>query len=93
MRNFDYDNNEEFQPDIDKFFYEEDEEFFTESEAIEAMELEIAETGINLRLIKIAIKTCEKTFFWRFYTHAYKMKLIKKTYKVLENLIDLKEIE
>lgn len=98
MRNFNYDDNEEFQPEIDNFFDEEDdeeydgEEFFGEkSEIIRAMELELVESHINLKILQTAIKTCEKKWFWRFYSLPTKLKHIAKAYVTFERL--LSEVE
>jgi hypothetical protein len=42
----------------------------------------------NENLIGSAIKICENSFFWKFYSIEKKIKLIKKTYSFLEKLVD-----
>jgi hypothetical protein len=94
MRKFDYDGNEDFQKDIDGFFEDEfGEEMFEneddyKKEIIRAMELEVAENGLNIKLLNTVITMLEKSFAWRFYSFSTKIKMIQKSYTALSRLVD-----
>ena len=91
MRDFNYDENEEFQNEIDNFFGGDEEEgadfYYDKKDIIKAMEIEIAESEINLRLLKMAIQTLEKSFCWRFYSFKTKMKMILEMYTLFSRVI------
>ena len=74
--NFGYEeDNEEDYEDEEKFMQGPD--FFS-----------MAQFPENDNLISSAIKICENSFFWKFYSIEKKSKLIKKTYIFLEKLVD-----
>lgn len=47
----------------------------------------------NESLISSAIKICESSFFWKFYSIDKKLKILKKTYDFLEKLLDEKLLD
>lgn len=96
MRYFDYDDNEEFQDDVNKFF----EEGLGEDEDIEYPEVapDIAntyyympkaetDTTLRLKLLFKAMEMASKTFFWKFRSTEYKMAKIMETFLFLEALV------
>jgi hypothetical protein len=89
MRDFDYDENEDFQNDIDNFFGDQDDEgiYYDKKDIIKAMELEVTENNINLKLLKTVIQTLEDSFWWRFYSFKTKLKMIARTYVVFSQLV------
>ena len=102
MREFDYDGNEDFQNDIDNFWKdsddddEEDEyeddmddgEFlgYSKQEVLRAMELELVEREIDLKMLKLAIEMSEKSFWWRFYSLETRLRIIAKSYLIFKSL-------
>lgn len=95
MRNFDYEDNDEFKHEIDRFFDDDEAEFLNEEykeEILHAMQLEIEENNLNLKLLQTSIKMLEKSIWWRFYSFKTKLKMIGKVYMVFDKLlIELKE--
>jgi hypothetical protein len=90
MRDFNYDENEEFQNDIDNFFGGGDEGgdfYYDKKDIIKAMEIEIAESEINLKILKMVIQTLERSFWWRFYSFKRKMKMILEMYALITRVI------
>ena len=95
MRNFDYEDNDEFRHEVDRFFDDEgeflDEEGYKE-ELLHAMQLEIEENNLNLKLLQTSIKMLEKSIWWRFYSFKTKLRMIGKAYMVFDKLlIEVKE--
>lgn len=95
MRRFNYDDNDEYKEDVDAFFKDDSEDISQEYAAIAAAEeREIQEIqfkfvvrDLNHRLMRTAIRTCEKSFWWQFYSQDTKLNLIDKTYKKLIKLL------
>jgi len=91
MRRFDYDDNEEFRDDVDKFFNEESEkyeEIINEEMAIQEAQLEIANRELNHRTLRAAVRICEKSWFWGFYNVNTRMRMISDVYLKIKNLED-----
>jgi hypothetical protein len=92
MRNFNYDENEDFREDIDKFFEQDGEsgdnydDFLKEEFAIQEAKIALQSRDINLRLMRTAVRVCEKTFLWSFYSIPTRLKMISETYKKLRKL-------
>ena len=92
MRRFNYDDNDEFRDDIDKFFNDNEpdtyEEFVKEEIALQEAHLDISYREINIRIMRTAVRICEKSFWWSFYSHPTRIKMIADTYKKLKSLED-----
>lgn len=95
MRNFNYDENEDFREDIDKFFEQDGEsgaesydDFLKEEFAIQEAKIAIQNRDVNIRLMRTAVRICEKTFLWCFYSIPTRMRMISETYKKLKKLED-----
>ena len=91
MRKFDYDDNEEFRDDVDKFFNEEAakyEEMVNEELAIQEAQIEVAYRELNHRTLRAAVRICEKSWFWGFYSVNTRMRMISDVYLKLKNLED-----
>jgi len=90
MRRFNYDDNDEFRDDIDKFFNEDEsdtyEEFVREEIALQEAELDLSYREVNIKIMRTAVRICEKSFWWSFYSQPTRMKMIVDTYKKLKNL-------
>lgn len=89
MRRFDYDENDEFREDVDKFFDENSDnydDFLAEEFALQEAKLGIQHREMDLRLMRTAIKVCENTFMWSFYSLPTRLKMISDTYKKLRKL-------
>jgi len=89
MRRFDYDDNDEFREDVDKFFEENSggyDDFLAEEFAIQEAKIGIQHREMDLRLMRTAIKVCENTFMWSFYSLSTRLKMISDTYKKLRKL-------
>lgn len=103
MRHFNYDDNEEFQEEVDEFMRnhheDDDDDDDDDDEDVDADEIEylsdelsaahmsIVAIDLNLKVLKAAIKTCENSWFWRFRTCNKKGQLIAKTYLAFSELI------
>lgn len=88
MRNF-YFNDDEYREDLD------DEEFIDaemaemmDAEMMEWVKVDFVSLDLNFRLLKTAIRSLEKGFFWKFRSHRTKLKMIHETYKLMEILIN-----
>ena len=95
MRQFNYDDNDEFREDIDKFFdgNNDDEnesgnydDLIKEELAIQEARLDVQHREIDYKMMRTAIRVCEKTFLWSFYSIPTRMKMISETYRKLRKL-------
>ena len=104
MRRFNYEENDEYREDVEKFFSEDedvadlsDEEYkaiMQEEQAIQHIQLNFVQRDLNHRMLKSAIRTCEKWFWWRFCSQNTRLKMIQETYdqfRMLEDDIVLPE--
>jgi hypothetical protein len=91
-------NEEEFQPNDD--FYEpeneenEEEHSLSEqeyAEFLQQMQIQLAESDLNQKLLSKSIRVLEKSFFWRFRLMETKLRLIARVYKSLQKLISEKD--
>ena len=95
MRYFNYDENEDFQEEVDHFFeeghisFEEDDEF-QGKEYIEMTNIDIV-IDPKPQILSVALKTLQKSWLWKFKSHEYKMKKISETYTLLNYLLYGKE--
>lgn len=85
MRRFNYEDNEEHREDVDKFFSESnlsEEDLqnltnFAEQElAQQEWQVKLADRDFNMRILRTAIRICEKSWLWNFYPYKTKMSMI-----------------
>ena len=99
MRRFNYDDNEEFRDDVDKFFGDDDEgddldeiekyqDLVEEQFALEEAQIEIEYSKLNHKILKLAVVICEKSFWWSFYSLHTRTKMISDAYKKIKKLED-----
>ena len=91
MRRFNYEDNDDYREDIDKFFNEEeipdiDEEQLQALMEQEDIQIEFVYRDLNHRLLRTAIRTCEKSFWYWFCSQNTRLKMIEKAYEALKNL-------
>ena len=93
MRNFEYNEDDEYKNEIDKFWQGDgdedmDDEMYENKEIIQALEIQLAEKDLDLRILKMSIKTLESSFWWKFYNFRTRLKMIARTYLVLFKLLE-----
>lgn len=95
MRRFNYDDNEEYREDVDNFFDgdqgqgmspEEYKALMEEELKLQQWQISLVYRDLNSRVLRTAIKMCERSFWWRFYSHDTRLRMIDKAYKKLKNL-------
>jgi hypothetical protein len=95
MRKFNYDDNEDYREDVDRFFEDSQEQILTPEEykalveneqALQEFQLRLAHRDLNHRALRAAIRMCEKSFFWRFLFLDTRLKRIDRAYKKLRKL-------
>ena len=94
MRRFNYDDNEEYREDVDKFFAEGQEDLSPEQYkaimeqemAIEQLQIRFVYRDLNHRVLRTAIRMCEKSFWWWFYSQDTRLRMIDRAYKRLRKL-------
>jgi len=93
MRRFNYEDNEEYREDVDKFFSEEAEltpeqyrAIMEEEQAYQQMQVRLVYREFNHRVLRSAIRLCEKSFWWWFYSQDTRLRLVDKAYKRLKKL-------
>lgn len=85
-----------------KFYFEDsfeegddDEEDMIEKEIhedkITMAQLDLFELEFNKKILIMAIKICEKSFLWNFYSPNYKLNLIKDSYVKLIDILNGEE--
>lgn len=88
MRKFNQDDDE-FREESDRFFNENAsryEELVEEEIAMQEAQLDIAHREISNRLFRTAIRVCERSFFWSFYSLSTRLKMITEAVKRLRKL-------
>jgi hypothetical protein len=94
MRRFNYDENEEYREDVDKFFSEEggdisDEQYkaiMEEEMQLQQLQVRFVYRDLNHRVLRSAIRMCEKSFWWWFYSQDTRLRMIDRAYKRLRKL-------
>jgi hypothetical protein len=93
MRRFNYDENEEYREDVDKFFSEEGQMDDAQYKAIMEEEMQMQQLQIrfvyrdlNHRVLRSAIRMCEKSLWWWFYSQDTRLRMIDRAYKRLRKL-------
>ena len=91
MREYNYD--EEDKNDIDKFWQEggdddddDGPDEISKSDFLAAMEIDLLEKEIDLKILKSSLKMLEKSFWWRFCNFETRLKRIAKTYLIFKKL-------
>jgi uncharacterized protein YPO0396 len=93
MRRFNYDDNENFRDEVDKFFGEDSDsseykEILEEEKMMQEIQMGFLHRDLNHRTLRAAIRACEKSFFWAFYSHNTRLKMISTTYSQFIQLED-----
>ena len=91
MRRFHYDENDDFQDDVDGFFADEidfDENDYMGDEMMDEVSINFVSYDLNQRLLRAAIQICEKSVFWRFKSIDSKLEAITKVYLSLKTLAE-----
>lgn len=101
MRRFNYDDNDEYREDVDKFFNEEhpdtdisDEQYqsmMEEEQAMQQLQIHFVHRDLNHRMLRTAIRSCEKSIWWWFCRHTTKLQMIDAAYKHLRKLEEEEE--
>ena len=84
MRRFDYDDNEEFQDDVNNFF-QDNEDFFADEEALQSS-LDFVAQDYNLTIMQTVVEMLEKSFWWKFISLNTRLKMIEKTFRKFKKL-------
>lgn len=89
MREYDYDDEDQDQDEMEELFDEEYEEYeaVEKGHILKAMEMELVENSMDLKLLKDVTKMLEKSFWWRFYSFETKLKMVTQAYAVIDKLI------
>jgi hypothetical protein len=101
MRNFDYDNNDEYRDEVDRFFDDDDdalsmEEYraIVEQENIQNnINYKIVQNDLNHKKLLLAIRLLKSSFWWKFYSLNTRLYLIEKVYKKFISLGQEEELE
>lgn len=93
MRRFNYDDNDDYQYEVDSFFsdeldFDEEESMMIETELMELANAVFVSYEINQKLLKLSIQTAKKSFFWKFRSLDKKLEIIAKIYFSLKVLIE-----
>ena len=95
MRRFDYEENDEYRDEVDKFFNMEDDEEFDDEEykalledeiAIQQLQIDTANRDLKHKLLLTSIDICNHSIKWWFCSHKTRLNMIAETYKTLKNL-------
>lgn len=81
MRKFYFEDNFEEDDDEEKI------ENKIHEDQIAMAQMDLFEIEMNKKILIMAIKICEKSFFWPFYSCNYKLNLIKISYNKLINIL------
>lgn len=75
--------------------YEEEEMYsnILEQSELHYEKLNLIKNNLNRRLLCLAVKTLENSFFWKFRSYKNKMNKINETYQILEKIISYEENE
>lgn len=100
MRRFDYDENDDYREDVDRFFsdaeidpetyaeFQEWEKFENEynDEILKEVKLQVISKDYNYKILRTSIKLAEKYFWWNFLSLQTRVKHIETIYKSLTKL-------
>jgi len=85
MRFFEYEDNDEFREEIDNFFDELGEE---ELDLFDMAHAGYITEDADHKILGLAIRMLEKSFFWKFRRRETKLKMIEETYLSLLNILN-----
>ena len=86
MREFHFDNDEDFQDQEEaEFLYEVEPPMFGTGQMFP---VDLITSNFNHQTLATAIQICEKSWFWRFKTLKKKLESIIQTYVVLQELFE-----
>lgn len=96
MKRFDFEDDEENDDEEEDIFDEgsnpmtpkEYRELLAEERALEQETVELEYLGIGNKLMREAVRVCEKSFFWKFYGLQTRLDMISKAYTRLKNIRD-----
>lgn len=94
MRYFNYDDNEDYQNEINNFFGEDfkfndnDDDYDDDEEYEMIFESIFENKKIDVKILEMAIKTSSSSFLWNFLSIKTKLKRIKESYKDLLSIIE-----
>lgn len=100
MRRFDYDENDDYREDVDRFFSEAeiDPETYAEmqewnnfediynEEILNEIKMQLVSRDFHYKILRTSIKLAEKNFWWNFLSIKTRMNHIKTIYNTLAQL-------
>lgn len=93
MRRFNYEDNEEHREDVDKFFSESNlneqdwqnlNDIAADELALQEYQLKLENQEANIRLLRIAIRICENSIWWKFYGSKARLDMILDVFEGLK---------
>lgn len=99
MRKFNYDENDDYSREVEKFFEDVPNQSSEEESEVEKiimqseMQMGLLYREMNLQLLKYAIRIAEKYIFWRFYSIPTRLKYIVAIYQTLKSLEEINDEE
>lgn len=99
MRRFNYEDNEEYRDDVDKFFNDDMDDMTPEEykilmeqeNVIQDMQMKVVHRDLNYRLLRAAVRVLEKSFWWKFCSLNTRLNSIDATFQRLKKLEEEKE--
>ena len=94
MKRFDFDSDnddDESEEGMEHYFNMDDLE--DAAEIINATNIRLAEREQNRAIFDDSMRLLEKSWFWRFYSPARKLKEIEKAYAIILALVEPKELK
>lgn len=93
MKNYSNDNGEHNYDEGDEEFAFGDEfmkyqNLIEQENEIYKEHLEIEEKALREKLLFRAIKICEKSFFWKFFSNETRLNLVERTFKKFKRLVE-----
>ena len=85
MRFFEYEDNDEFREEIDNFFDELGEE---DLDLFEIAQSGFVTESMDHKILGLALRILEKSFFWKFRKRETKLKMVEETYHSLFNILN-----
>lgn len=89
MRKFNYDENDEYSREVEKFFENvptEEEKEVEEKLVQDELQMGLFYRELNYKTLRQAIHMAEKSFFWRFYSVSTRLNHIQSIYERLKDL-------
>jgi len=92
MRYYDEENDENvnnfFQEDISNFEegFDEYKELLEERQMDQEFKYNFLERDSNQKTLRMAVRICEKSFWWKFYSFKTKLKMLQDSYLLIREL-------